>query len=171
MTSKKFFKEQLSKQDESQDLFLFIQYSDYTVKEWNLVKRQILNSGFTIQVIKNTTIIKRLAGSFYEPLESSFHGPMAVITSSQEFSSDLLKDLFKTIKKESQLHLVCAVLDNKIIFPGTLKKWSELPTDHKLYLSLLGLVNKPIQNFISTSKGGGAKLCSGLDRYLKSGDQ
>ena len=35
-----------------QKLVLFVQYSDYSIKEWDLFKRQILENGFTITRIK-----------------------------------------------------------------------------------------------------------------------
>jgi len=171
MVSKNFFKAQLNKENEIKDLVLFVQYLDYTVKEWDLLKGQMIESGFTITRIKNTGMVKNLVGSSYINLESSFHGSMAVISCSQQFSPKLLKTITKIIEKQSKMQLVSALLHKEIVFPGTLKKWSELPEDSELYLSLVGFVNKPIQNFININNQGINLVCSDLDKFIKLGDQ
>jgi len=171
MVSKNLLKTQLNKENQIKDLVLFIQYSDYTIKEWDKVKSHIIQNGFTITRIKNTSIVKNLIGGSYQKLESSFHGSMAIITSSQEFSPNSLKIITKIIKKELKMQLICALLHKEIVFPGTLKKWSELPEDSELYLSLVGFVNKPIQNFININNQGINLVCSDLDKFIKLGDQ
>jgi len=171
MVSKNFFKIKLDKPNQEKDLVLFIQYSDYTVKEWDLIKSQMIDSGFTIKRIKNTGMVKTLIGSSYENMESSFHGSMAVVSCSQQFSPKLLKDITKIIEKQSKMQLICGILNKEIVFPGTLKKWSELPQDTELYLSFISLVNKPMQNMINTSNQGINMVCADLDKYLKLGDQ
>ena len=171
MVSKNLLKTQLNKENQIKDLVLFIQYSDYTIKEWDKVKSHIIQNGFTITRIKNTSIVKNLIGGSYQKLESSFHGSMAIITSSQEFSPNSLKIITKIIKKELKMQLICALLHKEIVFPGTLKKWSTLPSDDELYFQLTNLLNKPVLNLINTSQKGGMMLCSDLDRYLKSEDQ
>jgi ribosomal protein L10 len=83
MVSKNFFKTQLNTNSQAKDLVLFIQYSDYTVKEWDVIKCQIIENGFNIKRIKNTSMVKNMVGSSYENLEFSFHGSMAVVSCSQ----------------------------------------------------------------------------------------
>ena len=72
MVSKNFFKTQLNTNSQAKDLVLFIQYSDYTVKEWDVIKCQIIENGFNIKRIKNTSMVKNMVGSSYENLEFSF---------------------------------------------------------------------------------------------------
>lgn len=171
MVSKNFFKTQLNTNSQAKDLVLFIQYSDYTVKEWDVIKCQIIENGFNIKRIKNTSMVKNMVGSSYENLEFSFHGSMAVVSCSQEFSPKLLKLITGIIEKQSKMQLICALLYTEIVFPGTLKKWSELPEDTELYLSFVGLVNKPVQNLINGSNQGINLVCSDLNKYIKLGDQ
>jgi ribosomal protein L10 len=170
MASKNYFKAQLDKKNEPKDLVLFVQYSDYTVKEWDLFKRQIIDSDFTITRIKNTGMAKTLSRSSYNNLRSSLHGSMAVISCSQQFSPKLLKKITKIIEKQSKLLLACALMNNEIVFPGTLKKWSELPEDTELYLSFTGLVKKPMKNVLNISNQGMNMVCSDLDKHQKLGD-
>jgi ribosomal protein L10 len=170
MHSKNYFKAQLLKKNETKGLVLFVQYSDYTVKEWDLFKGQIAGSDFTITRIKNTDMLKRLSGSSYTNLGSSFHGSMAVISCSQQFSPKLLKRIIKIIEEQSKLLLVCGLLNKEIVFPGTLTKWSELPEDTELYLTFTSLVKKPIQKVLSISNQGMNMVCSDLDKHQKLGD-
>ena len=86
MLSKKYYKTQLKKEEQVKDLVLFVQYSDYSVKEWDSMKRLITENGFTITRIKNTIMGKSLMGGVYQQMDSSFHGSMAVISCSDEFS-------------------------------------------------------------------------------------
>ena len=65
MVSKNFFKTQLNTNSQAKDLVLFIQYSDYTVKEWDVIKCQIIENGFNIKRIKNTSMVKNMVGSSY----------------------------------------------------------------------------------------------------------
>ena len=171
MVSKKYFKTHLKKQNETKDLVLFVQYSDYSVKEWDLVKRQILESGFTITRIKNTTMSKTVIGGSFEKIASSFHGSMAVISCSKEFSPKLLKEIMKVIEKQSRMELACALLHQKIVFPGTLQRWSELPEELELYSSFVSLLNRPAQNLVRLQNQGVNMICSDLTKYSELGDQ
>ena len=47
----------------------------------------------------------------------------------------------------------------------------QLPEDTELYLSFVGLVNKPVQNLINGSNQGINLVCSDLNKYIKLGDQ
>jgi ribosomal protein L10 len=171
MASKNFFKLQLTNEFESKDLTLFIQYSDYTVKEWDLLKSQLIHSGFKIKRIKNSGFVKKLENGSLHKLRASFHGSMAIISCSQQFSPELLKEITNIIEKQSKMKIICALLHNNIVFPGTLKKWSKLPQTDELYFSLVGLLNRPIQKFIHLSTQGINNICSDLNKYTKLGDQ
>ena len=87
-------------------------------------------------------------GVHYENISSSFHGSMAIITVFKEdFSSKLLNDLLAAIiEKNQKCNSLCRIT-RKIVFPGTLKKWSELPSDDELYFQLTNLLNKPSFEF------------------------
>lgn len=171
MLSKKYYKTQLKKEEQVKDLVLFVQYSDYSVKEWDSMKRLITENGFTITRIKNTIMGKSLMGGVYQQMDSSFHGSMAVISCSDEFSPKLLKNIMKVIEEQSKMELACALLHKKIVFPGTLKQWSELPQEVELYSSFVGLLNQPTQGLIHLQNQGMNKVCSDLNRYVELGDQ
>ena len=171
MVSKNFFRLQYTNEFESKDLTLFIQYSDYTVKEWDLLKSQIINSGFKIKRIKNSGFIKQVEHGSLHKLRAAFHGSMAVISCSQQFSPELLKERTNIIEKQSKMKIICALLHNQIVFPGTLKKWSKLPEKNELYFYLVSLLNNPMQKFIRLSTQGINNICSDLNKYTKLGDQ
>jgi large subunit ribosomal protein L10 len=171
MLSKKYFKTHLYKENEAKDLVLFVQYSDYSIKEWDLLKRQCLENGFNITRIKNTVMSKALMGGSYEKLESSFHGSMAVFSCVGDFSPSLLKAIIKVIEDQSKMELVSALLHEKIIFPGTLQKWSELPEEAELYSSFVHLLNRPVQSLVKLQNQGINTICSDLSKYVELGDQ
>ena len=155
----------------SEDFTLFVQYSDYTVSEWNSVHQKVSKLGLTIERIKNSKTIKQLSGSSYENMVSSFHGPMAMINCPESFSSEVLKDILKIIENQSKMHIVCALLHKQIVFPATLTKWSELPTDEELFMSLIGVCNQPARRLTQISTQGMQMICSDLDKYIKHGDK
>ena len=68
------------------------------------------------------------------------------------------------------MELACALLHKKIVFPGTLKQWSELPQEVELYSSFVGLLNQPTQGLIRLQNQGMNKVCSDLNRYVELGD-
>jgi ribosomal protein L10 len=171
MVSKKLFKTYFKEKEESRDLVLFAQYSDYSVKEWDMLKRQILENGFTITRIKNTVMSKALVNGSLREMGSSFHGSMAVISCTEEFSPSLLKNIMKVIKKQSKMKLVFGLLHAKIVFPGTLQKWSELPEEVELYSLFVSLLNRPAQNMIKLQQQGINMVCSDLTKYTELGDQ
>ena len=171
MQSKQFFKTQIKNDQMVGDFTLFVQYSDYTVSEWNNLHQKVSKLGLTIERIKNSKAIKQLAGSPYQKMSSSFHGPMAKINCPESFSSQLLKDILEIIEDQSKMHLVCAVLHEQIVFPVTLKKWSKLPRDEELFMSLVGVCNQPARRLTQVSTQGMQMLCSDLDKYIKHGDR
>jgi ribosomal protein L10 len=171
MASKQFFKTQIKKDQMVGDFTLFVQYSDYTVSEWNVVHQKVSKLGLTIERIKNSKAIKQLSGGSYEKISFAFHGPMAMINCPGSFSSQLLKDILKFTENQSKMHLVCAMLHKQIVFPITLKKWSKLPSDEELFMSLVGVCNRPAQRMTQISNQGMQMLCSDLDKYIKHGDQ
>ena len=171
MVSKNLFKTYFKEKEKTKDLVLFVQYSDYSVKEWDVFKRQILENGFTITRIKNTVMSKALVNGPFTKMGSSFHGSMAVISCSEEFSPSLLKNIMKVIEKQSKMELICALLHKEIVFPGTLQKWSELPEEVELYSLFVSLLNKPTQNMVKLQQQGINMICSDLTKYTKLGDQ
>ena len=171
MPSKQFFKTQIKSQRSAGDLTLFVQYADYTVKEWNLIHQKVSKLGLTIERVKNSKLVKQLDGGLYQNMQSSFHGPMAVINCPGSFSSSLLKETLQTIEDQSKMHLVCALLYGEIVFPGTLKKWSKLPSDEELFMSLVSLCNLPAQKLIQTHTKGIQMLCSDLTKYVEHGEK
>jgi ribosomal protein L10 len=171
MVSKKYFKTHLNEQNKTKDLVLFVQYSDYSIKEWDLFKRQILENGFTITRIKNTAMSKDLMGGSFQKMSLSFHGSMAVISCSQEFSPLLLKNIIKIIEEQSKIEFVCGLLHGEIVFPGILHKWSELPQEVELYSSVVSLLNRPTQSLIKLQQKGINMICSDLTKYTKFGDK
>ena len=170
MVSKKYFKTHLNKRNETKDLVLFVQYSDYSVKEWNVIKRKIVENGFSIARIKNTVMSKALIGGSFQKMSSSFHGSMAVISCSEEFSPLDLKDIMKIIEEQSKIECVCALLYGEIVFPGTLQKWSKLPEEVELYSSFVSLLNRPTQSLIKLQQKGINMVCSDLSKF-NHGDQ
>ena len=79
MVSKKYFKTHLNEQNKTKDLVLFVQYSDYSIKEWDLFKRQILENGFTITRIKNTAMSKDLMSRSFQKMSLSFKHCMSYL--------------------------------------------------------------------------------------------
>ena len=91
--------------------------------------------------IKNTIMGKSLMEVGYQQMDSSFHGSMAVISCSDEFSPKLLKNIMKVIEEQSKMETcMCALLHKKIVFPGTLKQWSELPQEIGIIFFLRRLI-------------------------------
>ena len=67
-----------------------------------------------------------MGGSFQNSL--SFHGSMAIITCSQEFSSKLLKNIIKIIEEQSKIELRLWIITWRDCFPRNITKWSTLPS-------------------------------------------
>jgi hypothetical protein len=114
---------------------------------------------------------KDLMGGSFQKMSLSFHGSMAVISCSQEFSPLLLKNIIKIIEEQSKIEFVCGLLHGEIVFPGILHKWSELPQEVELYSSVVSLLNSPTQSLIKLQQKGINMICSDLTKYTKFGDK
>ncbi|EOR92967.1 LSU ribosomal protein L10p (P0) [Arcticibacter svalbardensis MN12-7] len=147
--------------------FYITDTANLSVAKVNKIRRKFFENGITIQVAKNTLILKAIEAAGVDPTEFS-----AVLkgASSISFSTvanapaKLIKELRKTgekpLLKGAYIDSAIFIGDNQLEALVTLKSKEELVGD------VIGLLQSPAKNVISGLLSGGAKL-AGLVKTLQ----
>lgn len=111
---------------------LFMQYSDYNISEWRVIKKELLAKGLHLKVIKTSRIKKSLEETSYELLGQVFSGPTAVIFAHEEIPFNSLNSAIKFLIKEEKIQIIAGIYNNQILFPSKINELINLPNQENL---------------------------------------
>ncbi|WP_109832177.1 50S ribosomal protein L10 [Reichenbachiella versicolor] len=151
--------------------FYFTDASGMTVEEVNNLRRKCFEAGIEYKVIKNTLIKKALEnveGDFSELNDTVLKGFTGVMFTSAE-AANVPANVIKKFQKEDKdqrPHLKGASIDYDLFIGAEhLSALSKLKSKNELIGEVIGLLQSPAKNVISSLQSGGQTL-SGLLKTL-----
>lgn len=151
--------------------FYFTDASGMTVEEVNNLRRKCFEAGVEYKVIKNTLIKKALEnieGDFSELNDSVLKGFTGVMFTGAEAANVPAKviEKFQKEDKDKRPHLKGASIDYDLFIGAEhLKALSKLKSKNELIGEVIGLLQSPAKNVVSSLQSGGQTL-SGLLKTL-----
>lgn len=161
--------EVLKEKFEEVSFFYITDASTLTVEQINNFRGMCFEKGVEMKVVKNTLVRKALE-SFpeerkYEGLYEALKGPTALLfTSTANVPAKLIKEFRKTAERPV---VKAAYIDTGIyIGDDNLDALSKLKSKEELVGEIIGLLQSPIKNVVSSLQSGGQTL-SGLLKALE----
>lgn len=161
--------EVLKEKFEEVSFFYITDASTLTVEQINNFRGMCFEKGVEMKVVKNTLVRKALE-SFpeerkYEGLYEALKGPTALLfTSTANVPAKLIKEFRKTAERPV---VKAAYIDTGIyIGDENLDALSKLKSKEELVGEIIGLLQSPIKNVVSSLQSGGQTL-SGLLKALE----
>lgn len=115
-----------------------------------------------MRVVPSEIAKKTLQDTKYENALSLFYGSTAIAYSHQP----RLAELFAVTKKEPRLLLLGGLVENELMTPFSLQRYSELPTDRTvLHQQLLGTLMMPLMGLSNVINGNSVKLVQILQHH------
>lgn len=151
--------------------FYFTDASGLTVEEVNNLRRKCFESGVEYKVVKNTLIRKALEtvdGDFTglnDEVLKGFTGIMFTSAESANVPAKVIKDFKKTDKDERPKLKGASIDYDLFIGEQHLDMLSKLKSKNELIGEVIGLLQSPAKNVISSLQSGGQTL-SGLLKTL-----
>lgn len=157
----------LTDQIKSYGNFYITDTADLTVAKINNIRRKCFEKGITIQVAKNTLIVKALeaAGVDSEELRGVLKGASTILFS--EVGNAPAK-LIKELRKEGDKPLLKGAYIDASVFVGDnqLDVLVALKSKDELIGEIIGLLQSPAKNVVSALKSGGSTI-AGLVKTLQ----
>eukprot|EP00245_Coleochaete_scutata_P007558 TRINITY_DN23007_c0_g1_i1.p1 TRINITY_DN23007_c0_g1~~TRINITY_DN23007_c0_g1_i1.p1 ORF type:complete len:286 (+),score=67.02 TRINITY_DN23007_c0_g1_i1:90-860(+) len=144
-----------------------IKYTGLTVKQLQDFRKS-LPEDVTLTVCKNKLLGKAIEGTEWEVLKPAMKGMNAWLFVHTEEIPKALKP-YRDIQKELKLEndFTGGVFEGKYYAPEEFKKLETLPTRNEIYAMLLGVLESPARNVVSTIGAPSRELVLTLKAYVK----
>eukprot|EP00475_Leptophrys_vorax_P009968 TRINITY_DN16645_c0_g2_i1.p1 TRINITY_DN16645_c0_g2~~TRINITY_DN16645_c0_g2_i1.p1 ORF type:complete len:235 (+),score=31.90 TRINITY_DN16645_c0_g2_i1:91-795(+) len=157
-------KEQL----ENCSLIASINYKRFTVKQITDLRRRLPESS-SLVVMKNSLLEKAIEGTQFEPLKPAMSGMNAFLFVHSDEIPPALKP-FRDLQKELKLEdndFTGAVFEGKFYGPDDMKALETLPSRAEVYSKLLGVMQTPARNVVSTLGAPARELVMTLKAHVQ----
>lgn len=141
---------------------VFANFKGVSVKDVTKIRRELLKSGSSWQVLKKTLLNIALKDAGVSVNARELDGQVGVAFSSDEVTAAKVLVEFKKANKESTLEIVGGSLGNEALDVKAVKALAELPSQDELRAKLVGTLQAPITGFVRALSGN----LSGLVRVL-----
>lgn len=119
-----------------------------TVDETAALRQKLAQHGAEFHVVKNRILKVAAQARELPDMDEVLHGPTAIITGG-ESPSEVAKVLIEFHKSNNEKCAIkLGVIDAEAMSPADVKVLSQLPSKDVLRAQLLGLFNKPAENFV-----------------------
>lgn len=141
---------------------MFANFKGVSVKDITKIRRELLKSGSSWQVLKKTLLNIALKDAGVSVNARELDGQVGVAFSSDEVTAAKVLVEFKKANKESTLEIVGGSLGNEALDVKAVKALAQLPSQDELRAKLVGTLQAPITGFVRALSGN----LSGLVRVL-----
>lgn len=166
--SKKESNVELAKKElENCYLLASINYKTFTVKQFSELRAKLPES-VSLLVMKNSLMEKAIEGTEFEALKPSMTGMNAFLFVHSEEIPPALKP-FRELQKEQKLEdndYTGAVFEGKFYGPKDFKTLETLPSREEIYAKLLGVLQSPASQVVSTLQAPARDLVFTLKAYV-----
>ncbi len=140
---------------------LVVEYKGLTVKEMEGLRSDLGKAEGSLQVVKNTLLIKASKDTEVEQIEDLFVGPTAVAICESDPAS-IAKVFVKTGKDNPNLKIKGGIVEGKVVGAEDIAQLSKLPSREEMLAQLMGMLKAPISNFLGVTKQMQSKLLYAL---------
>lgn len=153
--------EMLKEKFENSSFFYLTDSSTMTVEKINKLRRLCFEKGVEMKVVKNTLAIKALESApeekGYAALYDSLKGPTAIMFTE---TANAPAKLIKEFRGEDERPILKAAYIDTDVFVGDdqLKALAALKSREELIGEIIGLLQSPAKNVISSLKSGGSTI-------------
>jgi len=124
----------------------FIQYQGLTAADVSTLRANVKNAGASIEVIKNTLIIRALKKLGLK-LPETLTGPTAIaFCETDEIAA--LKEIDSINKSKEKTSFKFGIYDKKLLSIDELKKFLSLPSKSTLIAQFIGGLKNPLQRMV-----------------------
>ncbi len=141
---------------------VFANFKGVSVKDITGIRRELMKSGSSWQVLKKTLLNIALKDAGVNVNARELDGQVGVAFSSDEVAAAKVLVDFKKANKESTLEIVGGALGKDALDVKAVKALALLPSQDELRAKLVGTLQAPISGFVRTLSGN----LSGLVRVL-----
>jgi large subunit ribosomal protein L10 len=142
---------------------VFASYKGVTVKDITGIRKELMKSGSSWQVLKKTLLNIALKDAGVEVNGRELPGQIAVAFSHDEVAAAKVIADFQKANKEVPLNIEGGALGSKSLSVQEVKALAKLPSQDELRAKLVGTLQAPISGFVRVLGGN----LSGLVQVLK----
>jgi len=128
------------------------EYQGITAQEMTALRRKVRSAGGKFQVVKNTLFSRAAAGTKAEPLAEQLTGPMAVAYGFGD-PVELSRLVVDLSKEYPALKLRRGMIEGEVVDPAEVQRIAQLPARQELLASVVGALQAPIYNLVTTLGG------------------
>lgn len=144
--------DEVTKLFESAKVVVLTDYKGISVEDVTTLRRSIRAAKGRFKIVKNTLARKVFADEKYASFRKLLKGS-AALAFGQEDPVELVKKVTEFAKTSKQLTVTAGLLDGAVLAPKDLEVLATLPAKPVLYAQLMGWMNAPISQLMSTMDG------------------
>lgn len=144
--------DEVTKLFESAKVVVLTDYKGISVEDVTTLRRSIRAAKGRFKIVKNTLARKVFADEKYASFRKLLKGS-AALAFGQEDPVELVKKVTEFAKTSKQLPVTAGLLDGAVLAPKDLEVLATLPAKPVLYAQLMGWMNAPISQLMSTMDG------------------
>lgn len=133
---------------QASSLLILAEYRGVDVAGMNDLRRRAREANVQVRVMKNSLARRAVENTHYECLKEQFLGPLAIALSEDPVAVAKLLDDFE--KSNEHFKIQCGAMNGTELTPDELKVLATLPSREELLAKLLGTLNAPMQQFVTT---------------------
>ena len=153
---KKMYIEEMKDFFKKKSSMLVTHYQGLTVKQIDELRSEMRKHGILFKITKNRITKLALEGSKFKKLENLFSGPTAVAFSEDAITS--AKILTKFAKSNSNLKIICGIMEEEPLSLEDVAKIATLPTLNEARANIVGILAAPAQKIMSILLAPGSKI-------------
>lgn len=170
MLLKRSDKEQLitemSEKFQTAKTVVLVNYQGLKVKEVQKLKKNLLETGIKLQIVKNSLFKIALKEQGIEAPVEVLDQPVATIWGLDDEIAPA-KSIVAFGKELEKLEIIGAIVNGKFVDAATVKNLATIPSRPELYAKLLGTLNAPMSGLVNVLQGNLRSLVYILDQYGK----
>ena len=144
--------DEVTKLFESAKVVVLTDYKGISVEDVTTLRRSIRAAKGRFKIVKNTLARKVFADEKYASFRKLLKGS-AALAFGQEDPVELVKKVTEFAKTSKQLTVTAGLLEGQVLLPKDLEILATLPAKPVLYAQLMGWMNAPISQLMSTMDG------------------
>lgn len=162
-SQKQDFVTELEKVCSSSDAVVFTHYHGLTVAQVTELRKGLRAQGAEFKVVKNTLFKIAANNANVQLTDEMVSGPVAIAYSTDPVAA--AKGVVEFAKKNDNLKIIGAVVNNQLLSPKEIDKLSKLPSLDELRGKIIGLIQAPASKLASVLQAPAGGLARVVGAY------
>ena len=144
---KQSFISYLNVQSSNFNCLFLIHFRGLTVKEIELLRKELFKHDSSLKIAKNTLINIAFNGTSFSKVFPLLNGPIAIVFASDPVA--VAKVLNEFVKECPSCQIVGAYFNNNLLTASEVTQLAKLPSLNEIRANIISLINAPIQKLLS----------------------